>query len=176
MSLLNKYRETTDLNRFLIKGLIFFGAWRGFHKWYYMNEHFGKISDVLAIWYLNVANFFLKLFGIKTGVSKPECKLWVEGASDAVQIIYDCLGINIIAVFVIFIFAYPGKIRTKAWFIPAGLVAIFFLNAMRMSALTIIVDKWPHLMDLFHHFIFQGIIYVFVFAFWYWFISLSKKK
>lgn len=151
-------------------------SWRAFHKWYYMNESFGQISDILAVWYLNVANFFLHVLGIKTGVSVPECKLWIAGATEAVQIIYDCLGINIMAIFIIFMLAYPGKIKVKAWFIPMGLVAIFILNAMRMSALAGIVNKWPHLMDLFHHFIFQGIIYLMVFGLWYWFIKMSRVK
>lgn len=151
-------------------------SWRAFHKWYYMNESFGKISDILAVWYLKVANFFLQILGVETGVSVPECKLWIKGANESVQIIYDCLGINIMAIFMIFMLAYPGKIKIKAWFIPTGLLAIFILNAMRMSALAGIVNKWPHLMDLFHHFIFQGVIYLMVFGLWYWFIGMNRAR
>ena len=113
------------------------------------------------------------LFRSDTSVSYIERKLWINGANDAIEIVYDCLAINLFFVFMVFIIAYPGKLKTKLWYIPFGIVVIFILNSMRMAALTLIVAKNPHLMDLFHHFIFQGLIYVFIFLMWWYFTKIG---
>lgn len=171
--LICKYNSTTVLNRFILKGMVLFFIWRVFHKWMLIKGQYGVITEIGSLLYLKTARFLLRIFGFETSVSFAERKLWLPGANDAIEVIYDCLAINLFFVFMIFIIAYPGKLKTKLWYIPLGIVVIFILNSMRMAALTLIVAKNPHLMDLFHHFIFQGIIYLFIFLMWWYFTKIS---
>lgn len=174
--ILDKYHSTSDLNRFLIKGGGLFLLWRVFRKWMILKGQYTDFTQVVSHAYLNIANFTLKLFGINTGVDFASRKLWIEGAGEAIEIVYDCLGVNLFFVFSIFIFAYPAKSKSRLWFIPMGLVSIFLLNGFRMAALTVVVAKIPSQMDFFHHFVFQGMIYIFIFALWWWFTRLSAKN
>lgn len=174
--LISKYNATSDLNRFLIKGGILFMMWRVFRKWMFLKGQYSEFTDIASVVYLKVARFFLDILGYETSVSFSERKLWIKGADNAIQIIYDCLGINLFFIFMIFILAYPGNNKVKLWFIPLGIVDIFLLNSMRMAALTPIVANKPHLMDLYHHFIFQGVIYFYIFAMWWLFTKIGSKK
>lgn len=174
LKLLDKYRSTTDLNRFLIKGGTLFLLWRMFRKWMILH---GQYTDFTRVWseiYLRIARFVLTLTGFDTTVNYSLRKLWLTGADNAIEVVYDCLGVNLFFVFIIFIIAYPGKFKIKLWFIPLGVVVIFLLNALRMAALTLIVAKHPHLMDLYHHFIFQGLIYIAIFAMWWKYSQIAK--
>ncbi|MBN1925482.1 MAG: archaeosortase/exosortase family protein [Prolixibacteraceae bacterium] len=174
--LIEKYKQTTDLNRFLIKGAILFLAWRVFRKWMLLNAEYSSFTQAVSIIYLKTSRFFLTVFGFDTHVNFEERKLWLTGAKESIEIVYDCLGVNLFAVFLVFMLAYPGKVSLKSIFIPVGFLLIFLLNAFRMAALTYIVAHWPEKMDLFHHFIFQGIIYIGIFLIWFAFIRIGKTK
>lgn len=167
--LLTKYRQSSQLNQFLIKGGLLFLLWRVFRKWMLLKGQYLEFTDYWADIYLLIARLSLRVLGFKTEIDYSVNKLWLSGANEAIVVVYDCLGVNLFAIFTIFILAYPGNLKTKAWYIPAGLAVIFLLNAWRMAALTLVVARWPEQMDLFHHFIFQGLIYLVIFAMWYFF-------
>ena len=174
--IIQKYKSTTDLNRFLIKGGPLFLAWRMFRKWMILHGQYTHFTEVWATVYLKISRFVLTISGFETTVSYPDRKLWLSNANNAIVVAYDCLGVNLLFIFMIFIVAYPGRVKLKVWFIPFGVVAIFLLNAFRMAALTVVVAKHPDQMDFYHHFVFQGFIYFFIFALWWWFSKLDKKK
>lgn len=172
--IVEKYKGTTDLNRFLIKGGLFYLMWRVFRKWLILKGQYADFTQVMAEIYLKIAKFILNILGWDTNVSYTDRKLWITESDNAIEVVFDCLAINLFFIFAIFILAYPGRVKTKAWYIPCGFIVIFLLNAMRMAALTPIVAKWPEQMDLFHHFIFQGMIYLFIFTMWWYFTKLEE--
>ncbi len=100
--------------------------------------------------------------------------------SPGVTIGAPCDGIILFALFSIFIIAYPGPLKHKAWFIPAGIVAIHWINVFRVAALAVIVHFRPDLLDFNHDYTFTIIVYAFVFLLWYiWvqkFAPLGQKK
>ena len=175
-SVIHKYKSTTDLNRFLLKGGSLFLLWRVFRKWMILHGQYTHFTEVWATVYLKIARFVLTITGFKTEVSYPERKLWLVGSSDSIVVAFDCLGVNLFFIFMIFLLAYPGRVKYKCWFLPMGLLGIFLLNALRMAALTVIVAHHPDQMDLYHHFIFQAVIYLFIFTLWWWFSKLEKRK
>ncbi|MDP4826677.1 MAG: exosortase/archaeosortase family protein [Flavobacteriales bacterium] len=88
-----------------------------------------------------------------------------------------CDGIVLFALFAIFIFAFPGPIKHKAWFIPAGIIAIHVLNILRVAALAIIVDINPSWLDFNHDYTFTIIVYGAVIGLWYlWIQKFSPLK
>ncbi len=173
--LINKYRSTTDLNRFLIIGGSLFLLWRVFRKWMILEGQYMEFTNTWASAYLIIANFVLSILGYDTSVDPSMNKLWLTGASQSIEVVYDCMGINLFFIFMIFIMAYPGRLRTKLWFIPTGIGLIFLLNSLRMAALAVIAANKYHLLDLYHHFIFQGVIYLIIFVLWWWFSSINKE-
>nr|MDA3927648.1 exosortase/archaeosortase family protein [Prolixibacteraceae bacterium] len=138
---------TSDLNRFLIKGGTLFLLWRVFRKWMILKGQYTDFTQVVSEIYLRLAQFYLTLFNFKTSVNFSERKLWITGASNAIEVVYDCLGVNLFFVFTIFLVAYPGILKHKLWYIPSGIVVVFLLNSLRMAALTPIVALYPERMD-----------------------------
>ncbi|MBP7506869.1 MAG: exosortase/archaeosortase family protein [Prolixibacteraceae bacterium] len=173
-----KYNKTSELNKFLVKGISLYFIWRVFRKYMLLWGQYEDYTDKFADVYLNLSQFFLKITGFKTFVDFDLNKLWIAGAEKSIEVVYDCLGTNLFVVFTIFIIIYPGKIITKLWYIPAGVAVIFLLNAIRMSAMAYIADVSPQNFEIFHHFIFQGVIYGVIFLMWFGFVRLSafQKK
>src|SRR5690606_9725393 len=54
-----------------------------------------------------------------------------------------CNGVELFALFGIYVIAFPGKWRTKLWFIPIGIVLIHIMNTIRIAALTVIERDAP---------------------------------
>ena len=82
-----------------------------------------------------------------------------------------CDGIVLFALFVVFVVAFPGPWKHRAWFIPSGLFIIHLLNAMRVAALTIIVywnEKW---LSFNHDYTFTIVVYSVVMVLWWWWIN-----
>lgn len=174
--IIDKYKQTTDLNRFLIKGGTLFIVWRIFQKWMILEGQYTNFTQLASSLYLKTGSFFLNLINYDVTVNYPQRKMWLVGSEQAIEVVYDCLGINLFFVFLVFLLAYPGKIRTKRWFIPMGLIVIFMLNSMRMAALTIVVNCCYHRLGFLHHFVFQGIIYLVIFGLWVWFSNFKQEK
>ncbi|MBN2806497.1 MAG: exosortase/archaeosortase family protein [Prolixibacteraceae bacterium] len=151
-----------------------FIVWRVFRKWMILHGQYTDFTQLASTLYLKTGLAFLKLFKHDVSVNYAERKMWLTGSDQAVEVVYDCLGVNLFFVFLIFLLAYPGSLRTKAWFIPLGFFIIFLLNSMRMAALTIVVECCYQQLDFLHHFVFQGFIYLAIFGLWFWFSNLKK--
>jgi len=77
-----------------------------------------------------------------------------------------CNGLSSIALFAGFVLAYPGTWRRRAFFIPAGALLIFVLNALRIGALVVILDRWPQYESQAHALVAPAVFYVVVFVLW----------
>jgi len=175
-NLIEKYRKASELDRFLVKGASIYIIWRIIRKYMIVWGQYEDFTNSFSKIYLTISEFFLSIMGFETYADYEEKKLWINGSLESVEIVYDCLGINLFFIFTIFILAFKSRILTKLWYIPAGLTIIFLLNAIRISCLTYIVFAHPENVDLFHHFIFQGIIYMCIFLMWYAFVKLTAKQ
>ncbi|MBK9176772.1 MAG: archaeosortase/exosortase family protein [Flavobacteriales bacterium] len=78
-----------------------------------------------------------------------------------------CNGIPLFAVFSIFIIAFPGPWRHKAWFIPVGLALIHLLNAIRVAVLCMVVTISYDWLNFNHDYTFYIVVYGAVFLLWY---------
>jgi exosortase family protein XrtF len=77
-----------------------------------------------------------------------------------------CDGIPLFAVFAIFIIAFPGPLRHKLWFIPAGILLIHLLNAIRVAALCIVVTISYDWLNFNHDYTFYIVVYGAIFLLW----------
>lgn len=78
-----------------------------------------------------------------------------------------CNGVSLFAVFALFLMAYPGPRRHKAWFIPLGLLTIHLINVARIASLCIVVSINYELLNFNHDYTFYVIVYGWVFLLWY---------
>ncbi len=93
-----------------------------------------------------------------------------------------CNGITLFALFAIFIIAYPGNLKKKLFYVPAGIVVIELLNVLRIVLLAIL-DTYSRAWTEFNHtYTFTIIIYGCIFLMWmFWVekisdVSLTLKK
>lgn len=88
-----------------------------------------------------------------------------------------CNGLTLFALFSIFIAAYPGPWKHKAWFIPLGITLIHAMNIVRISVLCIITLKRPEWLNFNHTYLFQTLMYGFIFLLWFvWIRKFPAKK
>lgn len=82
-----------------------------------------------------------------------------------------CNGFILFILFLAFIVAFPGPVKHKMWYIPAGILAIHFINAIRVIALVYIVYKKPEWLTFNHDYTFTILVYSFVFLLWWIWIN-----
>ena len=136
-----------------------------------------SISILLA----KQSNFILSLIGYD-----PEIEIYSEMVVTLIQdqkynhgvwIGEPCNGLKVFGVFSIFIFAFPGKIKNKLWFITLGIITLHFINVVRIASLTLISSCNPELLNFNHNITFQVIIYSFIFLLWHiWTKRFSSLK
>jgi len=78
-----------------------------------------------------------------------------------------CNGISLFAVFTIFLIAYPGPWKHKAWFGVLGLASIHLINCLRVAALCLITTVDYELLNFNHDYTFYVVVYGWVFLLWY---------
>jgi len=112
----------------------------------------------------------------KDNEKKPTTLLIHEGRS--VLAIYEgCNGVNIMIIFVAFLFAF-GPIGKPLWiFALAGIVMIHLMNLLRISLLFWVVLYLPDFVYFVHKYLFTAILFVFVFVLWIvWVRKFSNLK
>lgn len=117
---------------------------------------------------LESSDFVLRALGFKTFKVLQDRDMQVLGidGSNGVWVGSNCNAISLFSLFSVFIIAYPGPWRHKAWFIPAGIVAIHVINIARVVALAIIA-KWDYTwLDFNHTYTFTFLVYGFIFSLW----------
>jgi len=82
-----------------------------------------------------------------------------------------CNGVPLFAAFSIFILAFPGPWRIKAWFIPLGILLIHVLNAIRVAVLCIVVTINYDWLNFNHDYTFYVVVYGAVFLLWAWWVK-----
>ncbi|MEX2596997.1 MAG: archaeosortase/exosortase family protein, partial [Salibacteraceae bacterium] len=157
------------LNRFLIKGLFLFIGW------YLIYELWLHPEGTLDLWVIKSLErlSYLVLDGLGyTTLSESHVEnirtIGIDG-THGLWIGDPCNGLTLFALFTGFVLAYPGKLKKKAWFIPAGIIAIHLVNVLRIVALSIIIYYFPDpdVLDFNHNYTFTILVYSFVFFLWY---------
>lgn len=122
----------------------------------------------------------LNAFGYNTKVlphpDEPSMKLILNGEFIG-RIIEGCNSISVIILFLSFIVAFSGKLKTTFFYILSGSVLIYIVNLLRIVVLAIGLHLYPKYGEVLHTVIFPGIIYGMVFLLWiFWVNRFSKLK
>ena len=94
----------------------------------------------------------------------------------AVRIVWSCTGLKQAYIFICLIAFYSGYLKKKLWFISAGLVVVYIVNILRISAITALVEAYPNQFELLHEYVFKYLFYVILFGMWVlWDEKIAKK-
>ena len=111
---------------------------------------------------------------IRSGYPEATMHLMVEGKFVA-RIIEGCNAASIIILFVSFMLAFSGKIKTTLFFILAGSVVIYVTNILRIAFMAIGIYEYPWHAHFLHTIAFPLVIYGAVFLLWVLWITIYTK-
>lgn len=160
--------------KFLFLAVILYGGWLLLYE--ILLKPSGKLDHILTENITYILCFLLELSGYQPHYTGAQHigETYIFLASNVKPIIRvgaSCNGLELLVLFTIFIICFPGKWKTKLWFIPTGLLLIHVLNVARNYMLTLMaIHKSPYF-DLFHRYIFVFMVYGAIFLLWVWFSS-----
>ena len=154
--------------RFLVVAGLLYAAW--FLLYSFVLHPWGKLDHAVIDSLIATAGVVLQLLGydlIPEPVNADNIRtIGVEGGH-LLWIGDPCNGVGLFAVYLIFLIAYGGPWRHKAWFGVLGLLSIHLVNALRVAALCIIVSINYEWLNFNHDYTFYVIVYGWVFLLWY---------
>jgi exosortase family protein XrtF len=160
------FQKPDALLRFIVTaGLLYLSL---FLVYQYVVKTYTYYDQGLISLIIRSADVLLRALGYKTFVVLQDRDLQVLGidGSNGVWIGSNCNALTLFALFSVFVIAYPGPLKHKLWFIPAGIVAIHFLNIVRVAALAIIAKVNYNYLDFNHTYTFTFLVYAFIFLLW----------
>ena len=124
----------------------------------------------------------LNTIGYTTQIIKhpeePSMKVIING-NYLLRIIEGCNAISVIILFISFVIAFSGKLKTTVFFLLAGSVFIYVVNLIRIVLLSIGLYHYPEQSAILHTVVFPAFIYGMVFLLWmFWvnrFSNISRK-
>ena len=105
---------------------------------------------------------------------EPSMKLIINGKYLA-RVIEGCNSVSVIILFISFIMAFSGSLKTTFFYALSGSVLIYAVNLIRISVLSIGLYHYPWRRDILHTVIFPGIIYGMVFLLWVVWVNRFSK-
>jgi exosortase family protein XrtF len=173
MPVLNFHNKIT---RFFIYASSLYLAWFLFYELILKPQT--RVDEKLIGLIISQTVFVLKILGFTTYTRTEEIDMQLVGVDGAhpVWIGSPCNAISLFALFTLFVLAFPGNIKNKVWFIPAGIMIIHFSNVLRVISLVLIGFYAPQYLDFNHTYTFTIIVYSIIFSLWMWWINFSLKR
>ena len=159
-------KDSKTLYIFLAKAAGLYLLWEGITALFLAPN--GPVNRAVTY---NIALFgaaVLRLFGYNSQSSVVDNMYNVISLDGkyAVSIEDGCNGLVLMFLFAGFVIAYPGPLKKKLWYIPAGLAVIYMLNIVRVVALVINHKVSASTFDFNHKFTFTTTLYAVIFALW----------
>lgn len=155
------------LTRFLIKAAILYLGWH--FLWYQWIEPDGRVNHYLTYNTAWISKLALNAFSSHefslTPFEKQNTYLFKDGVP-VVLIEHGCNGLILMVLFAAFVLAFPGPWRKKLWYIPAGILAIYLINSLRVIGLAVNYMISQSSFEFNHKYTFTILVYGAIFYFW----------
>lgn len=101
-----------------------------------------------------------------------------EGQRIILEVYEGCNGVNVMIVFLSFVFAFGGATKARiAGFVAGGLVLIHLANLVRLIMLYEFAFGDMQIFHYYHKYIFTAVLYFLIFAMWWlWITRWSGKR
>jgi len=125
----------------------------------------GRLDHWLSVNIAAASAGLLRLLGFAASIGQDTSVVMMDGRP-AVVVGAPCDGLVLYALFTGFIVAFPGPLRPKLWFIPAGIVLLYLLNIVRVGALALNQHYAHQSVDFNHHYTFSFVVYACICLLW----------
>lgn len=137
------------------------------------------LTEIVTNQSSSLLNFFGEETQTKPKASTPSVSI-LNSSGVAISVFEGCNGINVMIVFVSFLFAFGGQRKKIAWFLPAGLFLIYIANLGRVMILYFVAEYWQEYFYYVHKYVLTALLYLIVFVLWWVWIekvsNISLKK
>ncbi|MEO5602547.1 MAG: exosortase family protein XrtF [Cyclobacteriaceae bacterium] len=143
-------------------------------------ESYGNNPDDITNLVTHQTAWVLNSIGYDSSVDEvPEQpKVALKNNGETVLNVYEgCNGINVIIVFISFLFAFGGPVNKLAFFLPAGVIVIHLFNLLRIVLLFYLALNNSRQFYYYHKYFFTATLYLVVFGLWaIWVIWFNEKR
>jgi exosortase/archaeosortase family protein len=144
----------------------------------YYSPFIGKYFDYVSwikLSLMHTTGFILSLFNIHTH-TEPEYLIRINGGR-GVYIAMDCVGYGVYSFWIAFVAANSGSFARKIKWIFFGVLALWFINDIRITLFLVAINKnWPMPLGLNHHTWFNIFAYLLIFIMIWWYDKTSVKS
>jgi exosortase family protein XrtF len=177
-NLLKKY--LVQFKPFLIFIGTFFLAYivlTAFYKLYLNNFELNDVDGITVLVGKNVEQL-MNLFNCDIRIVKsltfPHLEVWYNEKFE-IRIVEGCNAVSVIILFISFVLAFSGKLKSTLIFILFGIVLIYVLNVIRIVLVTVLFYRFPAYQPILHDIFFPLIIYGLVFILWIVWVNKFSK-
>lgn len=165
--------------KFILTFLLVYGLLSLVYKFYLQYSDGSKFypdyfTNLVAIQTDNLLHAFGYQVQVLPHPDEPSMKVILNGKYLA-RIIEGCNGISVVILFISFVVAFSGKLKTTFFYLLSGSVLLYAVNLIRIVLLTIGMYHYPKYEDILHAVIFPGIIYGMVFLLWIFWVNRFSK-
>lgn len=151
----------------------------GYHFYLNLSDGSKFYPDYVTNLVANQTNALLNGIGYDATVlphpDEPSIKIVINGKYVA-RVIEGCNAISIIILFLSFIVAFAGKVRTTFFYCLSGSIIIYAFNLIRIVVLSVGLYHYPWRKEILHTVIFPMLIYGTVFILWMIWVNRFSKN
>lgn len=173
--MLNKTKDYITRNRLwpIVDVFIFVVITGGFHKLYWAFFSVGiSQSGLNAIMEWLAAAVYSASAWVDAHIFRMDIVLYpvnlihFNSNNTTIAINESCSGFKQMLQVLILFLLFPGPWKHKLWYIPAGMLAMFITNILRVVILSAVMIHWPQQWDFIHLWILRPFYYVVIFGLW----------
>ncbi|MGB0524947.1 MAG: exosortase family protein XrtF [Flammeovirgaceae bacterium] len=161
--------KLTPFHWFLIKAVGLYVIWIAVCEPLLIKENGEGLNGLITVETARVASWVIDALPYDSTIDElpgqEGAYLLIDGRK-VVFIADPCNALVIIALYVGFIIAYPGPLKTKIAFIIGGSIIVFLLNVLRVIALAFNQIYHASSLEFNHKYTFTFMVYAVVFAMW----------
>ena len=112
------------------------------------------------------------------GMADPELRRSQQGLFYSFYVIPECGAIEVMAIFLAAVLAFPTGWRARAWGLGLGLPVLYVVNLLRLSCLACIgaLDAGGAWFAFFHEYVWQAVYVVFVVILWMVWVDSGGRR
>jgi exosortase family protein XrtF len=139
---------------------------------------YSPTADPVTSWVTHQTAYILNLIDppVVAYAKASKATVIIENVKPIVGVYEGCNGVNVVIVFLSFVFAFGPLHKKLLWFVPAGILVIHLANLFRIGLLFFISRDYPHQLYFFHKYFLTAFIYAVVFILWFVWLRFNKRN
>jgi exosortase family protein XrtF len=159
--------------------LTYFGLYLILNTAYAFYVNYYKPNPDPLTYHVTVASTkLLSVFGEPALVKPQEGNMNVpvfRGKVAIIEVFEGCNGVNVMIVFLCFLIAFRGPLKSGILFAVSGIVILYIANLGRVAGLYLVALYYPDKLYFVHKFLFTGLLYGIVFIIWFFWMKQVRS-